>query len=486
MHKYELLILKSVRGAGKQELSRLMESVGLGKDETLWALENLKKQGFVEIEYVDSKYFALSDEGRRYAENGLPEERLAKKLGEHKIMVSELKSDDERIGMQWLKARGLIEIKNGAIKLVDAGDDAGSKLIKEGALLKEILSGNYTGNEDSLSDFIKRKLVAVRNIHYIKSVAITEAGENALGGKHAEMTDAIDRNIISSESWKNKEFKTYDVNVPIEKSVPAMRHPLKRIIEHIKDAYTSMGFQEISGPAVESSFWNFDSLFVPQDHPARDMQDTFYISNPEKIAVKEIEYMNRIKKAHRNAWHTAWKEDIASQMVLRAHTTSVSARYVYDIMNAISKGAYYDFPIRLFSVGRVFRNEAIDYKHLADLYQMDGLIIGKNLTMSNLFDTLKRIYDSMGIKINFKPSYFPFVEPGAEFYAQLPGSDSAIELGGAGMLREEITGMKRNRLSALAWGAGIERILLVKDTSIKSLPELYNNNMGWLRKRRLI
>ena len=177
----------------------------------------------------------------------------------------------------------------------------------------------------------------------------------------------------------------------------------------------------------------------------------------------------------------------ARQMVLRTHTTSVSSRYAYNIMNAISKDQEsYQLPIKLFSIGRVFRNEAIDYRHLADLYQMDGLIIGKDLTMSNLFDTLKKVYDYAGIEIRFKPSYFPFVEPGAEFQAKLSDRDEWIEMGGAGLLREEITGVKRSKISALAWGAGLERILLVKDPTLTSITELYNNGLGWLRKRRLV
>ncbi len=128
----------------------------------------------------------------------------------------------------------------------------------------------------------------------------------------------------------------------------------------------------------------------------------------------------------------------------------------------------------------------MDYRHLADFYQHDGVIIGKDLTLSNLFDELTKIYAFIGIKIKFKPSYFPFVEPGVEYMAYHEERGEWIEIGGAGMFREEITGVKRNKLSVLAWGPGIDRTLLIKDSSISNISELYNNGIGWLRKRREI
>ncbi len=386
----------------------------------------------------------------------------------------------------------MIEISGGALRLTDLGKKAAENGVPEGHLLKTLSTNSYDPrllNEQKqyLLNLVKRKLVQIERTKSISKISITKDGLVTPRYSDADLIDQVDRSIISGETWKAKAFKKYDVNVEVERKVPAIRSPVKRIIDQIKDAYVSMGFQEISGPAVESAFWNFDSLFEPQDHPARDMQDTFYVSNPEAAEIADVPYLKRVKKAHEKSWHTKWSEDVARQMVLRTQTTSVSSRYVYDIIKAMEESdADYGLPIKLFSAGRVFRNEAIDYRHLADFYQVDGLIIGKDLTMSNLFDTLKRIYAAIDIEIRFKPSYFPFVEPGAEFKAKLRDRDEWIELGGSGILREEITGVKRNKYSALAWGAGIERILLVKDPSLSSISELYNNGLGWLRKRRLV
>jgi phenylalanyl-tRNA synthetase alpha chain len=291
--------------------------------------------------------------------------------------------------------------------------------------------------------------------------------------------------MIASGSWTGRKFKRYDIGVRVEEQTPAMKHPLKRLIDQMKDAYVSMGYREVSGPAVESSFWVFDSLFVPQDHPARDAQDTFYASNLESAKFGNAPHVRIVKAAHLKGWHAKWSEEVAGRMVLRTHTTSVSSRHIYDIIHDMARNpGGYSLPIKLFSIGRVFRNEAVDYKHLADFYQHDGIVIGRDLTLSNLFDELTKIYDFLGIKIKFRPSYFPFVEPGVEFLARYEKNGEWIELGGAGVIREEITGVSRSKLSVLAWGPGLDRTLLIKDRSISSISELYNNGVGWLRSRR--
>lgn len=492
VHKYESLVLKALSEKNGIGLDDLVSLSGIGKDEAMWALENLKSRGMVKVDYSETERVSISDEGKAYVKEGLPEEQLIKRLSEGEIAVADLIDEKSRIGLQWAKKEGLVQITAGMLKLTNEGRKAAESGTKDGGFLRH-LAANISDtsylhkNRESLLNLVKRKLVQIERAKSIEKISATNEAMVEPRYSSSDLIDKVDRSIISTEAWKKSGFKKYDVGIKIESRFPAVRSPIKRIIEQMKDAYVSMGFQEVSGPAVETSFWNFDSLFVPQDHPARDMQDTFYVSNPEPTDTEPLPYSNRVRKAHEQSWHTKWSEDISRQLVLRTHTTSVSSRYAYKIINDISKGqGDYQLPVRLFSIGRVFRNEAIDYKHLADLYQMDGLIIGKDLTMSNLFDTLKKIYDYTGIEIRFRPSYFPFVEPGAEYQARLKDRDEWIEMGGAGLLREEITGVRRTKISALAWGAGLERILLVKDPTLTSITELYNNGLGWLRKRRLV
>ena len=492
MHKYEIAVLNALKEHGWSTEANLASLCKLGAAEVSWALEGLKTKGMIQIEYEKVASIKVNPEGMEYAGKGLPEEKLMATLAKRPLRVSEF-GESEKIGLQWAKKLGLVSISGGMVSLTPQGKEKTGAELKAGAVLKKLASGNYpkemiVREKETISDLSRRGLIELSERNAIKSISLTVAGESQQSeDSSGEYVDAIDRSIIATGSWEGKKFKRYDVKVNVERRVPAMRHPLKIAISSIKDAYLSMGFKEVSGPAVESSFWVFDSLFVPQDHPARDAQDTFYVSNVKQDLQESEEYIRRVKKAHGKGWHSKWNADTASQMLLRTHTTSVSSRYLYKIVSELSKNPdKYELPIKLFSVGRVFRNEAIDYRHLADFYQSDGLIIGKNLTLSNLFDELTKIYDFVGLKIRFKPSYFPFVEPGVEFSAYSDKHKEWIELGGAGMLREEITGVNRKKLSVLAWGPGIDRILLIKDPSISSVSELYNNGLGWIRSRRLV
>lgn len=487
MHKYELLVLDALKRLRRAPLEKICDESGLGKDEAMWALQNLSEGGLVEMKYLDREKITINKEGVDYAEHGLPEEQLIKDMHARTVKVSDL-DDKGKIGLQWGKKLGLVDIEKGVLKLTEKGKSANKGRFEQGAVLKEIYEnkGGEVVHREVLEELSRRKLIQVEKKREVSEIIITQKGADC-ELKPSEGIDQVDRGIIANESWKSMTFKGYDVNVKVERTAPALKHPLKRLIDRIKDAYVSMGYQEVSGPAVESSFWVFDSLFVPQDHPARDAQDTFYISNLHEAELSKVPHVGTVRKAHVKGWHAKWKEDVARQMLLRTHTTSVSSRYVYNIVNGLrSDPKKYELPVKLFSVGRVFRNETVDYRHLADFYQHDGVIIGKDLTLSNLFDELTKIYAFIGIKIKFKPSYFPFVEPGVEYMAYHEERGEWIEIGGAGMFREEITGVKRNKLSVLAWGPGIDRTLLIKDSSISNISELYNNGIGWLRKRREI
>jgi len=253
---------------------------------------------------------------------------------------------------------------------------------------------------------------------------------------------------------------------------------MHELIDIIREVWLSMGFIEGIGPIIESAFWNFDALFSPQDHPTRDMQDTFFLSNPKTIDVNDLELLSRVKKMHKKNWGPIWREEIAKQALLRTHNTSVSAHYI----NKFADLDKHEYPIKVFSVGRIFRNESVDYKHLAELYQYDGIIIGDNLSLANLIHTLKDFYRRLGIEVGLKPSYFPFVEPGMEVFYFDKEHNDRIELCGAGIIRKEITTALGSSKSVLAWGGGIER-LMFNMLKIGSLSDMYKNDIGWLRER---
>ncbi len=492
MHRYESALISALKNGRQSSIAELLEKTGLKKEELFWAIENLLQRKGIEAERSESESVELTSEGAEYSRDLMPEESLLKKASIGRLSISYLKGKEEQIGFQWAKKKGLAEISKGIIDVTEKGRDAIKNGTEEGNALRSIAKNpeNYfklmSADKQAVLNLLDRKLITIkkkREIIWVK--ATPEAIKEFEKEKGIDQIDALDKAMISSASWKGKAFKPYDMALNVEREKAAIRHPIRILSKKLKEAYLSMGFIQASGPVIEPAFWVFDSLFIPQDHPARDLQDTFYLSNPEKIDISGEKSLEMIKKAHLESWGGEWKKEEAEQALLRTHTTNISVRNIRKVIEeGIAEGEG-NLPMKLFSIGRVFRNENIDYRHLTDFYQHEGIVIGKNLTLSNLFHIMISVYKPLGLELKFKPAYFPFVEPGVEFYAYSEKTDELIEMGGAGIIRREITGVPRKNITVLAWGSGLERILLLRDPSIKGVTELYNSGVGWLRSRRI-
>jgi phenylalanyl-tRNA synthetase alpha chain len=488
LHRHEITVLNALKKNKKLDLQGLLDETKLGKDEAMWAVQNLEESGLVEVKKERKEQAVLTKEGESYVANGLPEHTLVSKLAKGPIEMGKLVGKEDQIGFMWAKKKGLVTIEKGAVELTSKGKEAAGKGLDEEKILGEISTGaykKYSGTEQ-IFEFKKRGIIEIRSKEEVEEIGITQKGIRLeIGEANAsEGIENVDRNLIKNRLYVGKGFKGYNVEAPVERKEVAMGHPLRRIMDELKEAYLGLGFREISGPIIGPSFWNFDYLMMPQDHPAREVQDTFFLSNPKTLPIGERNLINRIKEEHEKSWHIDWSEDVAVQAVPRTHTTTVTGRYMHDIVEDINKNpSKYELPIKIFTIGRNFRNENIDYKHLADFYQTDGIIIGKNLTLANLFDTLLRVYSSIGVKISFKPLYYPFVEPGVS--VRIKQGKEWLELGGAGIIRREITGVERKKINVLAWGLGVERILLIKDRDISNIASLYGPSVGWLRDRKI-
>ncbi|MCL5008616.1 MAG: phenylalanine--tRNA ligase subunit alpha [Candidatus Marsarchaeota archaeon] len=489
MHRYEAAVLTALKKKRKMSLEDLMSECGLGRDEVLWAIENLSKGEYLDFEKTTTHTAELTQEGKAYAEEQLPEEELLTLLKSKQLKTADL-SDKQRIGLQWCLKLGLAVVSAGSVRITPKGKAQG-KEADDGVILRRLKKdpNSYDQLEKTSSEQLKRLLsrglIKLKGRSAIEAIIITQKGVAANANEGSTFIDVVTKGTIASESWKSLPFKKYDIGVSVEKEQIAARHPLRLTINSIKDIYARMGFTEISGPIVEPSFWVFDSLFVPQDHPAREAQDTFHVSNPESMPIVGDDYFTAVRKAHTKSWRSEWSREEAEKTVLSTHATNASVRYIHGFVSKLFEDKDYapELPIKLFSVGRVFRNENIDFKHLADFYQTDGIIIGKGLTLANLFDTIIKFYGELGFKVRFKPAYFPFVEPGAEIFIYSEQHKEWIEVGGSGIMRAEVTSLPRKKLTVLAWGLGVERILLLQDKGISGINELYNNGVGWLRSR---
>ncbi|MCW6160526.1 MAG: phenylalanine--tRNA ligase subunit alpha [Candidatus Micrarchaeales archaeon] len=488
MHEYEIKLLNGLKEKKGQSVSQLERSTGLSLDSILWAAENLSKSGAVVVERSAARSVSVTKEGEGYLKQ-FPEEEVVRLL-EKSGGKSKVEALGNQIGILWAKKNGWITIEKGIAALTERGKQAANGEQYE---LREIFNSIYreqpkmseraASMKGVVETLAKRNLITVDEKNVISSISITKEGLDALSGARVEKgVDALTRETIKSGVWEKQGFRPYNINAPGETVYPARLHPFREFSNFLRQKWLEMGFIEVSGPIVETAFWNFDALFSPQDHPTREMQDTFFLSNPESLTIEDLETLQKVRKMHIKGWKEQWNEEIASEAVLRTHTTSVSARYMRKLATTLNA----NYPLKLFSIGPVFRNENLDYKHLAELHQLDGIIVGDNLTLSNLIDTLKKFFSKLGMDdIKIHPQYFPFTEPSLEglYYDEEHGD--YIELFGGGIIRKEITKAMGTDKTVLAWGIGVDRFLLNKNIlGVDSLPAVFKNNIGWLRSRR--
>lgn len=206
-------------------------------------------------------------------------------------------------------------------------------------------------------------------------------------------------------------------------------HPLSILKNEAYQAFSALGFEFADSPELETEWYNFDALNVPKDHPARDMQDTFYIKNEQG-------------------------------KVLRTHNTNTSARA---LQQAAQDGR---IPAAFVSVGKVFRNEATDATHEMQFYQIDGCMVGENVTMAHLKGVLVEFYKKVlgeETEIEFRPSFFPFTEPSVEVHAKFRGK--WLEMMGGGMLHPNVLknlGLDPEKVQGFAFGGGLDRIAMIR------------------------
>eukprot|EP00035_Acanthoeca_spectabilis_P035899 m.36724 g.36724 ORF g.36724 m.36724 type:complete len:514 (-) comp7608_c0_seq1:1897-3438(-) len=282
------------------------------------------------------------------------------------------------------------------------------------------------------------------------------------------LTTDLTPEMLADGSWKTAKFRKF--NLDASPSIPAgALHPLLKVRSEFRRIFLEMGFSEMptnSPGFIESSFWNFDALFQPQQHPARDAHDTFFMSEPETSADFPEDYLQRVKTMHEVGgsgsigYRYDWARSEASKNILRTHTTAVSTRMLYKL------GQQREFkPVKYFSIDRVFRNESLDATHLAEFHQVEGLVADYNLTLGNLIGTLNLFFQRLGLTdIKFKPAYNPYTEPSMEVFAYSKELGKEVEVGNSGVFRPEMLrpmGLPED-VTVIAWGLSVERPTMIK------------------------
>ena len=464
-----LPILKTIKN-----LDKIAEKTNLKQIEVMRALQWLQNKELLNIKTTEKEVFTLDKNGKEVLENGLPEKRFLKLLPTTMDKIREALTQDE-FNVSIGKLKQLDAIKLG--KQIEI-TDKGKEILKDNKLENILKSLPQDIIEDQ--DLIKRSLIK-KEIKKIRTIELTKLGKEISEKKlKTNLIESLTPEMLSKRLFKNKTFRRYDIQSGVPKIYPGKRHFVNEAIDYMKKIWLDMGFKEMTGNVIQTEFWTFDALFQPQDHPARDMQDTFYLGDKGELP----DIYKEIKKVHENGsntgslgWQYKWDPEIAKKLILRTHTTVLSAQYLAKTKK---------FPKKYFSIGKVYRNEALDWSHLFEFNQVEGIVIDENVTFKHLLGYLTQFFKKMGYeKIRIRPAYFPYTEPSVEIDVFHPIKEKWIELGGAGIFRPEVTKpLLGKEVPVLAWGLGLGRII-TEYYQIKDLRDLYKNDLKKLREAKL-
>lgn len=415
--------------------------------------------------------YALTEEGKRYLKHGLPEKRLIELIKEHngvsmKNAASAL-GHEFSIALQWCKKYKCIEVSHGNLILTDES----VREIEEQAKAMKHLSEEKSINEEMLQILVQRKLAEK------KGESMTERAEKFAGKEVIN----LNADIIKTGMWKKVRLKPYNAEAVGKTLHIGKRQPYNKFLMDVRRKLAEMGFQEIKGRTIELEFWNFDALFQPQNHPSRDWTQTYLLKSPKEGTLPDRAITERVKAAHENGWKTGgtgwgyrWDPKKAAQLMPIAHDTANSPRY-------LAKGM--KVPGRYFSLIRCYRPDIIDATHGVEFNQLGGFVIDESLNFRSLLGVLKEFAMDFANaeKVKFLPDYYPFTEPSVQISAKHPEL-GWVELGGAGIFREEMTRPLGVNEPVIAWGLGVDRLAMFK-IGIKDIRELFTQNLDLLRKQ---
>ncbi|KAK1878298.1 Phenylalanine--tRNA ligase alpha subunit [Dissostichus eleginoides] len=438
----------------------------VGAVKSLLALEDL-----ISAELRSSKHWELSGEGTEIAEQGSHEARVFSSIPPEGLPQSELmKLSFGKIGFS--KA-----MSNKWIK-VDKTHEGGPRIFRSGAV--EGLLWLLSTSQHELWIILETAIQLTTMRWTVKSYWITKGScfSTTITKPETELTPEM----IANGSWKEKKFKPYNFEALGVAPDCGHLHPLMKVRTQFRQIFLEMGFTEMpTNNFIESSFWNFDSLFQPQQHPARDAHDTFFISDPALAHEFPLEYLERVKKIHSEGGYGSqgykydWKIEEAQKNILRTHTTAVSARMLYKLAQQEKFT-----PVKYFSIDRVFRNETLDATHLAEFHQIEGVVADRGLTLGDLMGILHQFFTKLGItKLRFKPAYNPYTEPSMEVFSYHEGLKKWVEVGNSGVFRPEMLlpmGLPED-VTVIAWGLSLERPTMIK-YGINNIRELVGHKVN--------
>ena len=477
----------------------IAKASGMQEVEVMRALQWFSNKEIIKLEVTERNIISLGNNGKEYVKKGLPEKRFLKALVDGPLSLQNLEKksglNKQEVGacIGVLKKKIAIEMKDGKLSITDIGKKAIDKEDIEEVFMKKIAKETVEVQDlapeekFALENLKKRKDIIIVALQKDRKAILTDLGKELTKIKLSDVkvVENLTQSMLKDGSWKGKTFRRYDVKINVPPVYGGKRHFVNQSIRYIKRIWMDLGFKEMEGNMVQTSYWDLDSLFVPQDHPARQMQDTFYLGEKDILRGTLPKEHSKIKDVHENGadtgstgWMNKWSEDEAKKVLLRTHTTVLSAQ-------TIAKLKETDLPAKFFSVNKVFRNESLDWKHLFEFYQVEGIVVDPDANLKHLKGYLREFFGKMGYPdVRMRPAHFPYTEPSMEVDVWHPIKKQWVELGGAGIFRPEVVKPLLGKdVPVLAWGLGMPRIISGY-FGITDIRDLYKNDLKQIREMK--
>jgi phenylalanyl-tRNA synthetase alpha chain len=484
---------------GNASVKQVINETGLSDAAIMRAALVLQEKKLIQMQEERQTAIELNAEGKIHAKKGLPERRMLnalKQLGgkasvERIVAKADLEKSFISIALGWIQRKkwAAFDSKTNTLRTLEKTErENDEKLLellgKKRKINVEDLSKEF---KEAVQVLKKRKLLDVEE-KTNRIFEITDAGRTALkkGKKAVEEVTQLTPELIITGKWRKVKLQKYNIEAPVAKTWSGKKHPYLQFLDEVRTKLVALGFKEMTGTFVETSFFNFDALYTPQGHPAREPTSAYYVKSPKYGSVNTYKHaLANVKKTHENGWKTGssgwgykYSAREAGRLILRSHTTCLSARTL------LSRDL--EIPGMYFSIGQCYRPEVLDKTHLTEFNQVEGIVVDKDLTLRDLLGVLKKFaIDIAGAdKAKFVPDYFPFTEPSVELRAYKKDY-GWIEFGGSGIFRPEVTLPLGIEVPVLAWGLGIDRLFMLK-AKIDDIRQIFSLDLDWLRRQEVV
>ena len=467
-------ILEIVKLKGEIDTETLAKEMKLDHQYIIGLIKGLEIKEIIRTIKKEIKEIILTEDGKDCLDHGSPDIQILKELQNNgnqtkKDLISKLGKNVMNYGFNLaMRAKSISYDKKTDMISLNIKDLPKEDILQETLKKMEKDSNPLNYDDKTIKEYSKiHKFIKIN----IAKIFLVEKGANFNFG-NKKLENELTTDLLMNDKYKHSNFSKYNYNTLGKVVQNGALHRLLSVRSQIREIFLEQGFEEMpTNNFVESSFWNFDALFQPQQHPSREAHDTFFLSNPEKANTEKFhpEYFKRVQEMHEKGgygsigWNYKWSSDEAEKNILRTHTTAVSSRVLYKMAQDYKKTGKF-VPKKYFSIDRVFRNESVDNTHLAEFHQIEGFIADYNLGLDYLLGTVENYFKRLGLdKLRFKPAYNPYTEPSMEIFALHPISKKWIEIGNSGVFRPEMLlpmGLPPN-VNVIAWGFSLERPAMI-------------------------